>query len=246
MKCEKLQLDIALYLEGDLPIRRARVLEAHLHSCRTCRIFAFELRALQATLKSLSRDADQGAALDRIRTRLMRTVASGPPSGRFPAHRYAAAAGVIVALAIGSFSLVRLRNGRTSLAQTTQVFRAPAPQRSSPLPKPKRAGAAPRRRMESRLLLASTARFIPARRLRHALLHAHYDPSARKAPPATYQTQSAALEQQPLGSFRQRIALASAPGKDLAITSNSPHQKPELKVKLITNDPNVVIYMIVD
>ena len=68
--CGELVADLVGYLDGDLDLRRVRLVEAHLQGCSTCRACAEELRATIALIHDRAYGRvgpDQG---DRMKERL--------------------------------------------------------------------------------------------------------------------------------------------------------------------------------
>ena len=67
MNCRGWNLQMALYVEGDLEPEFGRPLEQHLAGCEECRSFAAALRESQAEVRQLRSEAVPAASLNRVR-----------------------------------------------------------------------------------------------------------------------------------------------------------------------------------
>ena len=74
MKCKYSEQDSALYVEGDLIESSARDFEAHLMECEGCLRLVDELRESQSLFKSLRQETASGAALTQVRSRVLAEV----------------------------------------------------------------------------------------------------------------------------------------------------------------------------
>jgi len=93
--------DVALYVEGDVPPAKAREIQAHWSACIRCRDLAVELQESQAALKSLRQDNVSGTSLALVRSQVLAEIQAGvrPVWGRWV---YALAGAVFVGvLAVG-------------------------------------------------------------------------------------------------------------------------------------------------
>jgi len=99
MNCEKFELPIALYVEGDLTSVEACAVELHLAACESCREFAVEMRASQAALKMLRNEYVDASAFEQVRVNVLAARSRSWRSVAWP--RYAIAAGIVIALLSG-------------------------------------------------------------------------------------------------------------------------------------------------
>ena len=74
MSCNSFEESIALYVEGDLDPSRVRAVELHLRSCASCQRFLKELQASQAIVKDLAAESLDPASFDVVRKRVMQEV----------------------------------------------------------------------------------------------------------------------------------------------------------------------------
>jgi putative zinc finger protein len=74
MNCKSFEGWIALYVEGDLDPARARNVESHLESCVSCRHFLNVLEASQAIVKELAAESLDPSSFDVVRQRVMQEV----------------------------------------------------------------------------------------------------------------------------------------------------------------------------
>ncbi len=71
MSCERMELAIALYVEGDLPSLERPEVEAHLTRCTACAEFERELLASQIALKDLAHETMDESVFRIMRARVM-------------------------------------------------------------------------------------------------------------------------------------------------------------------------------
>jgi hypothetical protein len=76
MNCEYWNLQIALEVEGDLSPRKSRRVEKHLEICPDCHRFARELSQSQAVLKSLGHEAVDSKVFGTIQQKVLNEIAS--------------------------------------------------------------------------------------------------------------------------------------------------------------------------
>lgn len=141
MRCEgpDLEMALALFVEGDLPLDEVAALEGHLETCDRCRAFLRDLRASQQSLKALSSEPIPEGALASVRVRVLADTGREPAGGpRVPAWTWAAiAAGMaILALVLGALSGKPARR-REPLADVTRSEPAPARRLLAPNPEPR-------------------------------------------------------------------------------------------------------------
>jgi hypothetical protein len=77
MSCENWRKQIALYIEGDVSRQKSNQVEKHLDTCPSCRRFTRELSQSQAVLKSLGHEAVDDSLFEAIQDRVMDQLASG-------------------------------------------------------------------------------------------------------------------------------------------------------------------------
>lgn len=83
MNCNAYQFLIALHIEADLPPSQVQEVEAHLRQCPTCQKFQRELQASQNMVRDLAHERLDPASFDVVRQRVMQQV-SQPGSRRRP------------------------------------------------------------------------------------------------------------------------------------------------------------------
>jgi hypothetical protein len=74
MNCSDYETLIALYVEDDLSLSAKEDLEAHLQNCATCRVFLANLRKTQSILKDLGGDVLDPNSFSTVRERVMAQV----------------------------------------------------------------------------------------------------------------------------------------------------------------------------
>lgn len=225
MNCPDFERLIALDVEGDLPIPQGRAVAEHLRACPSCRQFSESLKISQALLKELGQEPLDEAMVQEVRRRVRNGLASPTPQRVFPVWRWAWGAGLIAALVL---ALVILRHH--SREEATQVVAEKSTPASAPLP----AAAGKIENGDSRID-ARSAKSVPAAR------HSSINPREGKGPTSILPTPSVARPLKrprlaPPGEFSSSVLRASA---------DAQHLQP-LTVKLITDNPNVVIYWLVD
>jgi hypothetical protein len=109
MTCENWQKDVALYVEGDLPSRQALLLESHMDSCPACRSFRDEFAETQAIFKGLRNETVKDESLDLVRDRVMKGVETGRKTAVLPSiplkRKWAYQLGGVAAVALISLGL---------------------------------------------------------------------------------------------------------------------------------------------
>lgn len=230
MSCASNEALIALYVEGDLPARDVPSLATHLATCVRCGTFRDELRASQATLKSLGQTEIPEAPLERVRRRTLGAVGHEIPLRRpLLAPGWGLAIGVAVLAAVGLWSGSTSHPHPTAIQATTALpQRAPAgrPRPSEPTtmpdPLPQPAVAPPRStiRPPAPVSPSKGAEVVEA--------------STRLSPQDADQLARAVVEV----SRVERLAAPDA--------ASGPTEPGTLLVRLDTDDPNVVIYWQVD
>src|SRR5690349_15108908 len=122
MKCRPIQKLIPLYVEGDLPRRKAERVREHVDECLPCRGLAEGYRASQRWLHTSPAPTPTGAALEKMRQAVWRQIQAEPPRSALvlwfervlaDLRRWANQPGVAVAtvclVVLGSVSLSRIR-----------------------------------------------------------------------------------------------------------------------------------------
>lgn len=135
MSCTKFESWIALYVEGDLPARKLRKLEAHLGECSPCRELAGALRESQAAVKDLRAEPVESAVLERIRGGVLERIAAQElqPARTYGwAWRLALAAALIAAIGLGT-----LWRGERREVPKQEVAVAPKPVEKAVAPAPR-------------------------------------------------------------------------------------------------------------
>jgi hypothetical protein len=82
MSCEQFERHVALHIEGDLPNRQARRLEQHLIRCPACRESAEGLSESQVILKNLRHESVSEAVFQKVRRRVLDEIAAKRQSPR--------------------------------------------------------------------------------------------------------------------------------------------------------------------
>jgi len=143
MSCQKFELLIALYVEGDLAPGEAGMVESHLGGCEGCRQFSAEMRTSQAALKVLRNEYIAPSAFEQVRSHVLATR----PQAWLPLiwPRYAIAAGLLVVLLAGWLVRRHTENAVVGVESVHAIMPAPPAQ---PLlrPRPPKALAARERR----------------------------------------------------------------------------------------------------
>jgi hypothetical protein len=98
MNCKRLENDLALYVEGDLPEAKAKEMEVHFLACTTCRQVLDELSESQVLFKSIRQETVSAAELADLRVRVMERVAVQRPKPLWGRWVYALAGAAFVVL----------------------------------------------------------------------------------------------------------------------------------------------------
>jgi len=96
MKCGYSERDIALYIEGDVPPGQVRDIQGHLANCPSCSDLAADLRVSQSILKGLRQEAISPAALSSVRARVLAKIDGTRFRWTWGRWVYAVAGGVFV------------------------------------------------------------------------------------------------------------------------------------------------------
>jgi anti-sigma factor RsiW len=138
VRCERLEQDIALFVEGDLPERQSAALEAHLSECPRCRQEADALRDSQREIKRVLGAAAPSDAQERVRARVLAAIASKEPSPKraWQGRRYALAGGIVCATLIAVASFVWQASQRVSPSPAVTPTARVTPPQPAPAEKP--------------------------------------------------------------------------------------------------------------
>jgi Putative zinc-finger len=240
MSCNSFEEWIALYVEGDLDPSRVRNVELHLKSCTSCQRFVKELQASQAMVKDLAAESLDPASFNVVRKRVMQEVnrrQARPVWWRFlsPAvaqwhPAWAVSLAVLVALGfLLQWQLWRKPVGsdRSDAPGVASVpaIRKESPDSSPPTPSEK----AERQRPDGGQAIRQFAK-------------RHVSPAPRDVLGATEaQPDAVATEAEPPAEQGSNLQPEEPLPADIA-----PEQPPPLVIKLVTDDPNIVIVWLVD
>ena len=229
MKCSRASRLLALDVEGDLQDSQCGPLDAHLRECGNCRNLAAELVDSQALVKSLRRDAVPEAALSSVRRQVLPRIAridNSPNWGlrveralmsRFrPRYAMTAIAAILVVSGVFVSGIV-WRTGSESIPVAEVI--QPVPEEIPPS--------------------INVAGRLPDTEPTETVVETP--------------VQSRPLAE--LGSAGSEVAVAAPtlleprelPARDLpAIDSANAGPVSQIVVKLVTDDPNVIIYWLID
>ena len=242
MNCNSFEALIALYAERDLDPSRARSVESHLQSCASCQRFLIELEASQAMVKELAAESLDSASFNVVRQRVMQEVnrrqAAQPLWWGFlsPAvaqWRPAWAAAVAVLVMLGFLFEWQLWRKPADSARpdastvgSASTVRKDNPEASSPdlpetmTPKPEPSAELATQQFAKRHKTPAPRDFLWPTGVQSDAVAAEFEPSVEQ------------------GSNLEPEAL---PPADI-----TPEPPPPLVIKLITDDPNIVIVWLVD
>src|ERR687884_79196 len=79
MNCAGVEKLLPLYVEGDLSQKEARLVEAHLSSCKDCRSLAEEFRLSQERLHNFSAPEFGAEFYEQIREAVLARITAQPP-----------------------------------------------------------------------------------------------------------------------------------------------------------------------
>lgn len=228
MRCERYEEDLALYVEGDLPVEAAGVLERHVRGCQRCEAFLRSLEDSQRSLRSLAHEPLDDAALVGLRERVLAAVRrdGGRPSPARP-WLWALAASLVL------------------LASTIVVLRRSAPERP-PRP-PETAAAVPTEQPKAIAEVTGpatsgpTARAKGGRSTTRGTLPVSPDVGPQNAPAGR------ALTDEEADQLARAVVLVSRiRGISELSAEQSAVPRSDPLVQLATTDPDIVIYWQVD
>jgi len=242
MNCKSFEALIALNAEGDLDPSRAKNVESHLKSCASCQRFVKELEASQAMVKELAAESLDPASFGVVRQRVMREVnrrqAARPFWWRFLSPtvtqwRPAWVAALAVLVGLGFLLQWQLwrRPAGSDKPDGPVVVSAPAVQKESP--------ETPARSRPEKM----TPNPEPSPELvRRQFAKRHKTPAPQDLLlPTGVQPDAVATESEPQVEQGSNLEPEVLPPADI-----TPEPPPPLVIKLITDDPNIVIVWLVD
>jgi hypothetical protein len=227
MKCRYSEHDVALFVEGDLEPTKAAEVQVHLVTCEVCRELEADVRESQTVLKSLRQEMVSSAALSFVRTRVLEQVSEKrfrPVWGRW---MYGLAGAMFVAVV--SVSVI-LHSGKATKTPLLGQGGGGAPSNNIPVPL---AGA------DGVVRSTSTNGMLERTTLDGFALSGSRGLRPLPSAPAKVASRHS-LDRRSHPSF-------SKEGNNVVITEPVSSDTPqEVVVKLFTDDPNVVIYWLVD
>jgi len=240
MNCNSFEEWIALYVEGDLDPSRARNVESHLESCASCQRFLKELEASQAIVKELAAESVDPASFNVVRKRVMQEVnrrQARPVWWRFlsPAFaqwRPAWAVSLAVLVALGFLLQWRLWRKPTGSDRPDgpATVSAPAVRKESLDASP----PSPSEKAEQQPPDGALAIRQFAKR--------HVSPAPHDVlTPAEAQPDAVAAEAEPPVEQGSNLQPEEPLPTDIV-----PEPPPPLVIKLVTDDPNIIIVWLVD
>ena len=219
--CPEREEALALHVGRDLPPADARELEAHLEGCPGCRFFLDELEESRSALTALAAEAPPAAGLADVHRRVMDEVRAGGETEKGGIFRAGSpwrwAAAAAVVLALGAALAWRLGPGTGPESPGSPADERVWIARSEP---PKEA--------------PTDAREQPP----GALPGEDRTPGAtapRRTPPEPTSPDPTPREPRP-----------TAPQPETEIRRASADDRPDLKIQLVSDDPDIVIYWLVD
>lgn len=218
MNCRYSESDVALYVEGDLAGANEREFQAHLAGCAPCRQLEAELRESQSVFKTLRQDTVSAAALAHVRARVLAEAGGRSVKPGWERWVYAVSGvAFVVAIIMGVGAYL-------PKPDVKHVVASDPPARASQAPVPLTRGT-----MGTIPITAATApRSIePEKRTAHV--------ASVPLPEGDRRAQSA----------RQEVAQAEIHNPPTPV--EPPAEPPrQIVVKLLTDDPNIVIYWLLD
>lgn len=223
--CAGFERLIALDVEGDLPGPKSRAVAEHLLACHSCQQFAERLKISQALLKELGQEPVDEPLLQEVRRRVRNRLASETQPRGFPVWRFALGAGLVAALIL---AVLTLRHHSPETV-TQIVAKAPTPANAA-LPSHASKGET----RNSKIVARSTK---PARAARDLAANTRERVRSTVISPAPSVAGT-------LKSAQVLPARMFSSGS-LSASADAHHPQP-LTIKLLTDNPNVVIYWLVD
>jgi hypothetical protein len=237
MNCIRYERLIALYIAHDLPAAKSKTIEAHLRSCCACRRFARELEVTRAALKTLGESPLPQDSLTRVR--VAAAAAATGQTRTYGLWKVAAAFALAFAVA-GALGVGYFLTGRGPAGARGAYRKSPHPSRYAEHPLPQGGEAefshfpGPAKRDDQLSVkrgeggLSLFAGIANQKQHRSVVAALHKRRSFHKS----------------LGA--RTIATAEMPRPAALAASARLRKRDEIKVKLITDDPHVVIYWLID
>jgi anti-sigma factor RsiW len=243
MKCNQYETRLALYVEGDLTPSKSRDVEAHLQTCSSCRRFLEALRESQSMVKSLAGETLDASSFNTVAQRVKEQL-SRQKTGRswlvaaseLWHWRPLWAAGFALLFLVGFLSLWRFlqtpAGSRQSGDTASTSGRSVQPKPSLDLDTGKTETDASE---TARHQAAAVAKKPPVLRMR-----IHRVPQPVEPTPSTPDVES---EAQPPQELDQGAILEPEIPPPVDV---QPEEPAPLVVKLVTDDPNIVIIWLID
>jgi hypothetical protein len=217
MNCRHLESELALYVEGDLPPARTSEMDVHLLSCAQCRQGVEELRETQSLFKSIRQDTVSPQELAHLRTRVLGQVAARSLRPAWGRWVYAlAGVGFVVAVTVVLVAMYRHSTANVPQVVQRQSVEGQSIERHSP---PLQGG------------VAAPPKGEPDRAKPQEMAQTGWSSSDNHVPNHPGASRHPSLKRRGIGEPQ--------PQK----TGEPPK---EIMVKLLTDDPNVVIYWLID
>jgi hypothetical protein len=225
MNCADYERLIALDVEGDLPQPQGRAAAEHLLSCPSCQKFEDSLKTSQALLKELGQEPLGEETLTEVRRRVRIGLAGAMQPEGLPVWRLALGVGVVAALI---FTVVTLHH--SSPGVKTRIVA----ERSTPASVAPPAHATINETPNSKIASRSAKSAPAARDLSNTAGRASKPGPISQAPPR-------------VRSLKRPQGVPPSRFPSGALRANAEIQHPQpLTIKLLTDNPNVVIYWLID
>lgn len=221
--CPEREEALALHVGGDLPADEARELDEHLAGCAGCRAFLAELAADRRALEAFASRTEPVQPVAEVHRRVMAEVGTRSERRRSPSTwRWAAAAALL--LALGAALLLQLLPGHSS------------PDPGTTGEEPTVLAEAPRAGDEEPVARAVTPTSPPA---------THRPPPET---PETPETPSEGVAPNRPDAYEPKTVPESViePQPDNDNRRAGREERPDLKIQLVSDDPDIVIYWLVD
>jgi hypothetical protein len=234
--------ELALYVEGDLPPAMTSEMDIHLLSCARCRQVVEELRETQSLFKSIRQETVSPQELAHLRTGVLGQIAARPLRPAWGRWVYAlAGVGFMVAVGVGIVTKYtrRVPTAAQQVVQRQSAEPRPIERHSPPFPQ----SASPIGRSLDEGGVAAPPEGEPDRAKPQEMSQAGWLPGdnhVRNHPGAARHTSFIKASPYRARALRERRGM----GEPQPPTSEEPPK--EIMVKLLTDDPNVVIYWLVD
>jgi hypothetical protein len=231
--CQRLDAELALYVEGDLPSGQGPRLEEHLAGCPRCRAFLHGLEASQGALRGLAAEPIPEPVFAAVRARVLaRTSRGSRPAPSVRAWFLVSAAAALAALALGVTWLGR--PGVRGPRDADRVLARARPEGGGRAPAPARAEAA-----------ATPAPLPPRSTVRPLGPVSGTDATPARGTPTDLTPQEADQLARAVVALARVEALSDAPDTeaegDVGMTDLPPTPSGPV-VRWTTGDPGVVIY----